>query len=350
MNENRVRMLRATITWREITDSDLANCDIESFVPLNDDVIFPRNAVKLLFNYYYRDGDEPEITNFARLIENYMAADSYYCLFYGREFRKILTFLQRQGRTARARVLLERSLRSLGVLRGNGLSLCIGSFAGGDYSYSWPVIFFDTYMKLLVRQGDIELAKTLLRQSLDAGCLRDDAIIMLDRTLGSLEKRKPRYDFPVMMVKKSRLDAQYLGEPTIELVALAFLQDELQKDGVVAGVDLWRLIPDLVRTELPSGVFQAAYAEVTGASAPDSFQYFLQANRSLLSRALAASTGATFGAVGYPDLIMYDDSNLSDLLLIEVKDVHDRLRPHQEAVLNRFVEAGIPCRLLKFAP
>jgi hypothetical protein len=341
-------MLQATITWREITDADLANCGMESAAASNDDVIFPRNAVKSLFNHYYREKNEQEIMNFAHLIDDYMARDKYYCLFYGHEFKKVLTYLQREGRTARARMLLERCLLSLGVVRGHGLSLCIDGFKGGDYSYSWPVELLTTYVKMLAGQGDIELAKRLIREGLGTGDLRDDAVIMLDRSLSSLEGRRSSYEFPVISVKKSSLHTGYLEQPTIELAALAFLKDELDREGVVAGVDVWRLIPELIRSELPEEAFRSAYMKVAGLPPPDTFYEFLLTNRSLLSDALAASAGATFGAVGYPDLILYDESNLSDLLLVEVKDVHDRLRPHQEAVLNRFVGAGIPCRLLKF--
>jgi hypothetical protein len=321
---------------------------MESAAASNDDVIFPRNAVKSLFNHYYKEKNEQEIINFGHLIDDYMAKDKYYYLFYGHEFKKILTYLQREGRTARARMLLERCLLSLGVLRGHGLSLCIGGFGGGNYSYSWPVVLLTMYIKMLVGQGDIELARRLIRESLGTGDLRDDAVIMLDRILESLEGRGSSYEFPVISVKKSGLHVGYLEQPTIELAALAFLKDELDREGVVAGVDVWRLIPELIRSEPPEEAFRSAYMEVAGVLPPDTFRDFLLTNRSLLSGALSASTEATFGVVGYPDLILYDESNLSDLLLVEVKDVHDRLRPHQEAVLNRFVGAGIPCRLLKF--
>ena len=62
------------------------------------------------------------------------------------------------------------------------------------------------------------------------------------------------------------------------------------------------------------------------------------------------TVGATFGQVGYPDLILWDENDLSDLLLVEVKDVHDRLQPHQEAVINRLVQAGVACTVLQLTP
>jgi hypothetical protein len=46
--------------------------------------------------------------------------------------------------------------------------------------------------------------------------------------------------------------------------------------------------------------------------------------------------------------MLWDEHNLRDLLLVEVKDVNDRLRLHQEAILNAFVGAGLACRVFKF--
>jgi hypothetical protein len=85
-----------------------------------------------------------------------------------------------------------------------------------------------------------------------------------------------------------------------------------------------------------------------GVSLPASFYDCLVANRNVFADAFAASTDAAFGGVGVPDLMLWDEHNLQDLLLVEVKDVNDRLRPHQEAILNAFVGAGLACRVFKF--
>ena len=143
MTEDRRRQLQAMITWRTVTGTDLANCNIESGGGLNDDEIFPRNAVGQLFNHYYKINDESEIMAFAGLIESYMRRDEYYCLFYGKQFRKILTYLRRKGRTVRARSLLQGYLFSLGVLCDDeGETISVGSFTGGHDSHSFQVTFF----------------------------------------------------------------------------------------------------------------------------------------------------------------------------------------------------------------
>ena len=144
------------ITWRTVTGTDLANCNIESGGGLNDDEIFPRNAVGQLFNHYYKINDESEIMAFAGLIESYMRRDEYYCLFYGKQFRKILTYLRRKGRTVRARSLLQGYLFSLGVLCDDeGETISVGSFTGGHDSHSFQVTFFAEYVKVLIKDGDV---------------------------------------------------------------------------------------------------------------------------------------------------------------------------------------------------
>jgi hypothetical protein len=246
-----LQLLQQTITWREVTDADLAICEVGLTSPSGNDAIFVRNAVKRLFNRSYAERDDQEIANFAALIDDYMSRDSYCCLFYGREFRKILTYLQRRGEIARARQLLEKHLLSLGVLRADGDSMSFGRFPiGGNYSSSWPMIFFDAYARLLFKQGQTAAAKALLVESLNAGNLFDDAVIMLNRTLEALEGSKAAPKLPTVAVKKTDLDARYLAEPTIEFVALAYLKDELNREGVFADVDVWRLIPAVIRAEL----------------------------------------------------------------------------------------------------
>ena len=350
MTEDRRRQLQAMITWRTVTGTDLANCNIESGGGLNDDEIFPRNAVGQLFNHYYKINDESEIMAFAGLIESYMRRDEYYCLFYGKQFRKILTYLRRKGRTVRARSLLQGYLFSLGVLCDDeGETISVGSFTGGHDSHSFQVTFFAEYVKVLIKDGDVETARRLMGEGIESGGLREDAVIMLRKISDAVEKRKHRYKFPTLSVKKTGLDPEHLAHATIERIALAMLKDDLGRQGVVAEVDVWRLIPQVLNMELREEELRAEYLAIAGVPPADSFWEFLIQNRELLSRAMESTIGATGGQIGYPDLILYDEGTLSDPLFVEVKDTADRLRPHQEAVLNRFVAAGIPCALLKFA-
>ena len=172
---------------------------------------------------------------------------------------------------------------------------------------------------------------------------------MLQRISDAVEKKKHRYEFPVLSAKKTGLDPEHLAYATIERTALAMLKDDLGKQGVVAEVDVWRLIPQVLNMELRDEQLRAEYLAIAGIPPADSFWEFLIQNREPLSRAMDSTIGATGGQIGYPDLILYDEDTLSNPLFVEVKDTGDLLRPHQEAVLNRFVAAGIPCALLKFA-
>ena len=351
---NLLGLLQEAISWREVNDADLTICEAgppkasgkEASFERNE-AIFVRNAIRKLFRHAYAEKNDQEIVNFAALIDDHMSRDSYNCLVYGKEFQKILAYLQRRGELGQARQLLEKHLSSLGVLDRKGDTMSVGRFVA-NYSYSWPVIFFDTYTKLLIKQGETAMAKALLAQALNTGKLLDDAAVMLRKTLEALDGKKVPSKFSTIFVRKADLDPRYLAEPSTERVALAYLRKKLHREGVVADVDLWRLIPTLVRGEMSPAHLATTYASIVGVQPPKSFYDSLIANRDVFAAAFEASFSATFGAVGFPDLILYDEHHFRDLLFVEVKDVNDRMRPHQEAILNAFVELGMACQVLKF--
>ena len=88
MSKSRIDMLKELIYWREITDQDLSNIDMDTPTCLNEEEIFPRNAISRLFNHYYKAKDSEEIKHFVELIIKKFEELNYYCLFYGEEFKK----------------------------------------------------------------------------------------------------------------------------------------------------------------------------------------------------------------------------------------------------------------------
>jgi hypothetical protein len=345
---DRYRALERIITWRSVGDADLANCGMDAVAAMNDSVIFPRNAVSRLFRYYCTAGDDSEADHFADVILESMSGDSHASLWYGRDFKRILARLERAGRDARAQMLLERYLCGLGVLTQREGSFHIGRFGQGNSSHSWPVLFLDTYLKSLARQGDSETAVRLIGESLSGSSLLDDAVLLLRRRLAAIEKKVVPRRFQTMVVERSRVDPRHLSQPTIELAALSLLREELDLEGVVAGVDLWRLLPAVLAGSLGLEELSQACLEDSGVEAPPTFYECLLTNATAFEQMVHAPAGVTSGQIGYPDLILYDAGTLSRLLLVEVKGVNDRLQAHQEAVLNRLVELGFQCRVLKF--
>ncbi|MBN1350361.1 VRR-NUC domain-containing protein [candidate division KSB1 bacterium] len=347
MNKDRIEMLQKLVTWREITNTDIENCGIDFPIGLNDHKIFPRNALLNLFNYYHKQKKDNEIIQFSRLILKYMSKDNYYCLFYGKEFKKILTYLQKANKVFKAKNLCEYYLLSLGVLKKENNSLSISDFSAGNYSYSFPVIFLNSYMSILLKLDETKLAKKLLKECLYHDDLKDDSKIMFKRILDKLDKKKIKYNFPTIEIKKNDLDSKYLNEPKIELTALNYLRDALNYEGIFADVDIWRLIFNILTKEISEEDFNNFYKEIAGISSPPDFYEFVLYNESMFKIA-CESRNVTFGFVGYPDLILYSKKHFADYIFFEVKDINDRLQPHQEALLNYYIENNINCRLLKF--
>jgi hypothetical protein len=265
-----------------------------------------------------------------------------------RDLKRTVANLRRDGRLPEAQALLERYLLAHHVFESDGCAFRIGSLPFAAYSYCWEVIFLDAYLRTLIEQGEGDTARRLVAESLEQGRLMDDARIVLRRRIESLEGRKHSYRFPVVRLEKAGLESRYLSLPSIEWTALACFRDELDWEGVVADVDFWRAIAAFLGGSMDEDQLSQVYSEATGECLPPSFADLLLSKASDFLSACQAPIGATAPAVGYPDLILYDHAALGSFLLVEVKDVHDRLRPHQEAVLNKLVALGLPCKLLKF--
>lgn len=65
-------------------------------------------------------------------------------------------------------------------------------------------------------------------------------------------------------------------------------------------------------------------------------------------RNIILAENVTFGMVGYPDLILYKKYNYGDFLLVEVKDINDRLSSSQQARIGYFLKSRIPFGLFQF--
>lgn len=345
IRSNRIRQLQRIITWRDLSERDIANSGIDEPASLNDPEIFPRNAVAALFRYYYGRKETVEIKKWGQAVLAFIGQSDYLVLFFGSEIKKYSTFLLRQGEVELDRQMLERHLSTLGVLKWDQGVPSVGSFLAGNYSYSWPVILFDEYLRVLQKIGDWDLADRLGRQSTKTGKLLDDAVLMIRKRV---EHGKPRSGtiYKVIRVKRREIVLSQVDEQSIEEQALAYFADRYGMNGIVAGVEVWRLLMGVLRSGMERDEFEHEYRIVTGTAVPEDLFDFVLHNFEVLAQAISAPN-VTFGAVGYPDIILYESGSLGHFMLVEVKDVGDRLRPHQEAMLDYYAKARIPCALLR---
>lgn len=346
VQKSRIDMLKQLIGWREITDEDIKNVDMDATAGLNEEEIFPRNAIRQLFDHYYEIKNKSEIRHFSDFIIEKCQKSDYYYFAYGKQFRKIISFLIESGELLKAKQLCERSLLDLNVLENKRGNLTISSFLEGNYSFSYPVIFLEIYLKILVQMGEMDRANRLLSECLNNLELMDDSNIMFHELKQKLAKKheKPRY--PIIKIKKESLEACHLKNWNIELVALSYLKDKLKMDGVFSSTEVWELLKGIISDRLTNEDFKQIYKQIRMFEPPDDFYDFVLHNANVFQLIFRAKN-ITFG-MGYPDLVMYKKSNFSDFMLVEVKDVNDKLSFPQKARINHFLEHNVPFGLLQF--
>jgi hypothetical protein len=342
-------MLKELISWREITDQDLANVDLDSPTCLNEEEIFPRNAISRLFNYYYQTKNTEEIERFMELIISKCKESDHYYLFYSKAFRKIITFLKKSGDFPKAKQLCERYLTNLGVLENKSGEIRVSSFGWwqGNYSYSYPVVFMEVYLRILIQMGEIHSAERLADECINDSTLMEDSRIIFKEFKQKLSGGKTKPPYPIIKVKRGNLKANHTDKGRVELIALSYLQEELDMEGIFAEVDIWRLFPSVISHKLPETDFKTLYEEIVIVKPPEDVYDFILHNSETFKNIIMAEN-VTFNMVGYPDLILYKKDNYGDFLLVEVKDINDRLSPPQQAWVRYFVKNRIPFRLFQF--
>ncbi len=337
-------MLAELISWRKLSEQDIANVDMDAPTCLNDEEMFPRNAIKRLFNYYYRAKNTTEIERFAELIIGKCDESEDHCAFYRKEFYKIVTFLIRSGDLPKAKSLCERYLAKSDVLDQNLL------YTRGVmiYVHGFPEVIMKQYLNLLAKMGETESAMRLVDE-----CIKDSRLTRASRIVFEGVKQKlsgktsePRYQ--IIKVTKDALKSSHKAKGRVELIALSYLQEALDMEGMFAEVDIWRLLPLVITHRLSRAEFKAQYKEITTLKLPEDAYDFVLHNQATF-RDVFRAKNITFGRVGYPDLILYNRRNYRDFVLIEVKDVNDRLSASQQARIEYFLDKEIPFRLFQFA-
>ncbi len=299
MSKSRIDMLKELIDWRELTDQDLSNVDLDSPTCLNEEEIFPRNAISRLFNYYYKAKNTEEIKHFMELIINKFEESDYYCLFYGKAFRKIITFLKKSGDFSKAKQLCERYLTNLGVLENKSGEIRVSSFGWwqGNYSYSYPVVFMEVYLRILIQMGEIHSAERLADECINDSALMEDSRIIFKEFKQKLSGGKTKPPYPIIKVKKDNLKANHTDKGRVELIALSYLQEELGMEGIFAEVDIWRLFPGIISHRLSKADFKAQYEEVIMMEPPEDIRDFIQFNSETF-RDIILAENITFNMLG----------------------------------------------------
>ena len=118
-------------------------------------------------------------------------------------------------------------------------------------------------------------------------------------------------------------------------------------EGIFAEVDIWRLFPSVISHKLPETDFKTLYEEIVMVKPSEDVYDFILHNSETFKNIIMAEN-VTFNMVGYPDLILYKKDNYGDFLLVEVKDINDRLSPPQQAWVRYFVKNRIHFRLFQF--